>query len=112
MELSTNRPDYRNVDTYRVLAQMTHQAYKQADDACAALFARILECVWVKGMNEFRRASPAMWKRIDSSMEDFIKPILQYARGKTCRPDAATEASAYKSYRDALTLIERLQYYR
>jgi len=34
------------MDSYSALAQMTHQAYQQGDDARAALFARILERLW------------------------------------------------------------------
>ena len=95
--------DAQGMEPYRMLAQMTHQAYQRGDDALATLFARILERLWDNCLPELRATPSTNWKQIDANMGRFINPILQYARGRARRPDPAEEIAAYEACQNALT---------
>jgi hypothetical protein len=89
-------PDQGKMGVYRSLAELTYEAYVNKDDAQAAVLARILEKVWDRGETNLRASTPAVWTRIDKSMDGFIKPLsVGIHQG---RADGAIISAAYERY--------------
>jgi hypothetical protein len=86
---------------YRALAQLSFQAFQKGDNATAATLARILERTWDKGEVDFEKSNPDVRDKIDRAMDNFIKPIMEYA---SKRPDPSQVQAAYTDYLDKLKL--------
>jgi hypothetical protein len=91
--------DDTKMGSYRALAELSYQAFQKGDNATAAVLARILERTWDKGEGDLRKSSPDTWSQIDSSMDGFIKPVMNYARSA---PDPAKIEAAYKTFLEKL----------
>jgi hypothetical protein len=91
--------DNTKMGSYRALAELSYQAFQKGDNATAAVLARILERTWDKGEGDLRKSSPDTWSGIDSSMDGFIKPVMNYAAGA---PDPAKVEAAYKTFLEKL----------
>ena len=91
--------DDTKMGSYRALAELSYQAFQKGDNATAAVLARILERTWDKGEGDLRKSSPDTWSQIDSSMDGFIKPVMNYARSA---PEPAKVEAAYKTFLEKL----------
>jgi hypothetical protein len=91
--------DDTKMGSYRALAELSYQAFQKGDNATAAVLARILERTWDKGEGDLRKSSPDTWSGIDSSMDGFIKPVMNYA---ATAPDPAKVEAAYKTFLEKL----------
>lgn len=91
--------DNTKMGSYRALAELSYQAFQKGDNATAAVLARILERTWDKGEGDLRKSSPDTWSGIDSSMDGFIKPVMNYAASA---PDPAKVEAAYKTFLEKL----------
>ena len=91
--------DNAKMGSYRALADLSYQAFQKGDNATAAVLARILERTWDKGEGDVRKSSPDTWSQIDSSMDGFIKPVMNYAASA---PDPSKVETAYKTFLEKL----------
>lgn len=92
------------MSAYRNLAQYAYQAYLDRDDETAAILGGIIESSWDKGESALEKASPEVYKNIDITMDNFIKPLKYYK--KAGRPDAEKERKAFDSYLAALAAAD------
>ncbi len=93
---------------YLALAQLAYADFEKGENARAAQLAHILERVWDKsedygGDTALSKTNAALFKEIDAAMDDFINPLMDYAK-KT--PDKARVKAAYETYLKKLRLAD------
>jgi hypothetical protein len=96
--------DNTAMGAYRALAQLSLRAFERGDMATAAELARILERTWDGaeergGDRALSKRNKDLFNQLDSAMDAFIKPIIQYAAKP---PDSANVKMAYNTFQDGL----------
>jgi hypothetical protein len=96
--------DNTRMGAYRALAQLSFQAFKRGDLAMSAELARILERAWDAaeesgGPKSLEVKNNDLFEQIDTSMDDFIKPILHYA---TKTPPSRDVEAVYNAFLEKL----------
>jgi hypothetical protein len=93
---------------YKALAQLSYEAFEKGENAKAAELAHVLERVWDKsedygGETALSKTNADLFKKIDSAMDEFINPIMDYAKKA---PDKAKVKAAYNGYLEKLKLAD------
>jgi len=91
---------------YRALAHLAYASFEKGDLATASEVAQILERVWDKsedygGETALSKTNPDLFKQIDAAMDDFITPLINYAKAA---PDSGQIKAAYNNYLEKLRL--------
>lgn len=100
--------DNTKMGPYRALAQLAYAAFEKGEDGKAAQLAHILERVWDKsedygGETALSKTNPDLFKQIDVAMDEYIEPIMGYAKKA---PDKLKVKSAYNTYLERLKLAD------
>lgn len=93
---------------YKALAEMAYSAFEKGENARAAELAHVLERVWDKsedygGEAALSKTNADAFKQIDSAMDEFINPLMDYAKKA---PDKAKLKEAYNAYLEKLKLAD------
>lgn len=100
--------DKTKMGPYRALARLAYTSFEKGDNATASEIAQILERVWDKsedygGETALSKTNPDLFKRIDKAMDDFITPLMDYAKTP---PDGGRMKAAYNAYIEKLRLAD------
>lgn len=100
--------DKTKMGPYRALAHLAYASFEKGDNATASEIAQILERVWDKsedygGDTALSKTNPNLFKEIDKAMDDFITPLMDYAKTP---PDGGRMKGAYNAYVEKLRLAD------
>jgi len=95
--------DKTHTGPYKALADLAMIDLRKGDIPGAIAHARILEAVWDRGETEMEKNQTDKWKKIDDSLDAFIKPIIA---GQKKAPDLAAVEEAYKTFRENLKIAD------
>ena len=100
--------DKTKMGPYRALARLAYASFEKGDLGTASEVAQILERGWDKsedygGDTALSKTNPELFKQIDAAMDDFITPLVNYAKAA---PDAARTKAAYNAYLEKLKLAD------
>jgi hypothetical protein len=100
--------DKTKMGPYRALAQLAYSSFQKGDHATAAEICQILERVWDKsedygGDTALSKTHPDLFKQIDTAMDNFITPLMNFAK---VPPNSAGVKSAYTAYLEKLKLAD------